>query len=164
MNRADAVIIAEDLRDELVPLCEKIEIAGSIRRNRPLVNDIDLVVIPKPGQLVNIKQRLWTLARANHSTVTGGDKYLKLLSYKGIQADVYIADAETWATLLLIRTGSKPHNIKLCQRATELGLILHADGSGIEWISKKVAVPMHSEQAIFERLGLPYKEPWEREA
>ena len=164
MKRADAVLIAEDLVSELVALCEKIEIAGSIRRERENVNDVDLVCLPKPGQLTNIKQRLWTLAQKGRSTVTGKDKYLKILSYQGIQVDVYIADAETWATLLLIRTGSLAHNIKLCQRAREIGLKLNADGHGLTWISKNVNVACPTEQQLFEKLGLPYREPREREA
>jgi DNA polymerase (family 10) len=164
MKRADAVIIADDLVNELVALCEKIEIAGSIRRCKETVNDIDLVCLPKPGQLRAIKQRLWTLAAPTHATVTGGDKYLKLSMYKGIQVDVYIADATTWATLLLIRTGSREHNILLCQKARAMGLKLNADGHGLTWISKDVNVPVHTEDAIFKELGLPYKEPMEREA
>src|SRR3990167_2909214 len=164
MKRADAVLIAEDLVSELAPLCERIEVAGSIRRERENVNDIDIVLIPKPAQLTNIKQRLWTLAMGGRSTVTGQDKYLKTLSYKGIQVDVYIADAETWATLLLIRTGSREHNILLCQKARAMGLKLNADGHGLTWISKPVNVPVHTEEQIFKELGLPYKEPREREA
>lgn len=164
MNRADAVLIAEDLVSELVPFCEKIEIVGSIRRERATVNDIDLVVIPKPGQLTNIKQRLWTLAKPFHSTVTGQDKYLKILSYKGIQADVYIADATTWATLLLIRTGSREHNIMLARLARQQGMKLNADGHGLTWISKDVNIHCATEEQLFQKLGLAYKEPRDREA
>lgn len=165
MNRADAVIIAEDVVSELVPLCEREPvIVGSIRRCKALVNDIDIVCIPKPGQLIAIKQRLWTLARPTHATVTGGDKYLKLSMYRGIQVDVYIADAETWATLLLIRTGSREHNILLAQKARAMGLKLNADGHGLTWISKPVNIPVHTEQQIFAELGMAYKEPHERES
>lgn len=163
MNRADAVILAEDVVSELTPLCEKIEIAGSIRRERPLVNDIDIVCIPKFLQLDAIKERLELLAKPARATVTGGDRYLKLSSFKGIQVDVYIADAQTWATLLLVRTGSKQHNIKLAQRAREVGYKLNADGHGLTWISKDVNVPVHTEEQIFKELGLAYKEPRERE-
>lgn len=51
VNRADAVLIAEDLVRELAPLCERIEIAGSIRRMKYVVNDIDLVVIPREREI-----------------------------------------------------------------------------------------------------------------
>ena len=164
MKRGDAVLIAEDLVNELVALCEKIEIAGSIRRCRENVNDIDLVCIPKFMHLDAVKERLELLAKPARATVTGGDRYLKLSSYKGIQVDVYIADATTWATLLLIRTGSREHNILLCQKARAMGLKLNADGHGLTWISKPVNVPVHTEEQIFKELGLPYKEPREREA
>ena len=164
MNRADAVILAEDIVSELVPLCEKIEGAGSIRRCRPIVNDIDIVCIPKFLHLDAIKERLELLTKPARATVTGGDRYLKLSSYKGIQVDVYIADAQTWATLLLVRTGSREHNIMLARRAREIGLKLNANGHGLTWISKDVNVPVHTEEQIFKELGLAYREPREREA
>lgn len=167
MNRADAVLIAEDLVSELVPLCEKIEIAGSIRRNKAWVNDIDLVLIPKPYHNRNIRQRLYILH--GRAAKKDGPKYIMLEHFRmrghgqPINVDLYLADTTTWATLLLIRTGSKQHNIKLCQRAREIGLKLNADGHGLTLISKDVNMPVHTEQQIFERLGLPFREPWERE-
>jgi DNA polymerase/3'-5' exonuclease PolX len=75
--------------------------------------------------------------------------------------------------LLLIRTGSKEHNIKLCQQAKRRGMKLHADGSGLEKMlagqgheidnSTTSRIPCPTEQSIFEALGLVYAEPWERE-
>src|SRR6266446_3745254 len=84
--RAKALEIAEALR----PHCERIEIAGSIRRGKPWVAD------------------------------------------KLMPVDIYMATEESWATLLLIRTGSAEHNIWMCARARACGGKLHADGSGLE--------------------------------
>ena len=47
MDIAQAFNLAEELRIGLAPLCERIEVAGSIRRRRPQVKDIELVAIPK---------------------------------------------------------------------------------------------------------------------
>jgi len=47
MDHAQALTIAEQCRKALAPYCERIEIAGSIRRGKPQVKDIELVAMPK---------------------------------------------------------------------------------------------------------------------
>lgn len=49
----------------------------------------------------------------------------------GIGIDIYVATPETWATLLLIRTGSKENNIRLCSLAKRKGWHLKANGDGL---------------------------------
>jgi len=79
----------------------------------------------------------------------------------GSMLDVYIATPEIWATLLLIRTGSKEHNIYLCTRARQKGMKLHADGSGLFRALERVAGD--TEESIFKTLGLDYVIPERRE-
>ncbi len=86
-----------------------------------------------------------------------------------------MATPETWATLLLVRTGSKEHNISLCKRALSMHMKLHADGSGLYRLGGMVAtkgaadgsreeimIAGDTEESIFDKLELKYKEPWER--
>jgi DNA polymerase/3'-5' exonuclease PolX len=95
----------------------------------------------------------------------GGTKIIQR-RYKGQQVDIYIADERTWPTLVLIRTGSRDHNIKLCNEARKKGMVLHADGSGIGHIlpdgTETKIIPFKGEAHIFELLGLPYVEPRKR--
>lgn len=107
----------------------------------------------------------------------GGGKIIRVgMGFsKGIDLDIYVATPETWATLLLIRTGSAAHNIRLCSRAKNMGMKLHADGSGLFSIREKVnfygaverrdeeLLASNSEEEIFKALGLPYEEPERRE-
>ena len=81
--------------------------------------------------------------------------------YKGEQIDLYLADENTWSTLVLIRTGSKEHNKTLCARAKTIGGKLHADGSGIDLPGLGRCQP-RDEADVFRLLGLPYKAPRER--
>ena len=136
--------------------CKRVEIAGSIRRRRPDVHDIDIVCIPKSAS------ELSRFFFVNAIVPTGGKKHLKF-KLDGIPVDLYLADEYTWATLLLIRTGSKEHNIKMCRRAQEMGMKLKANGEGII-LNEGPRLTIETEGDIFEALGLPYKEPWEREA
>ena len=78
-----------------------------------------------------------------------------------VQIDLYLATESTWWTLLLIRTGSRDHNIKLAMRAQELHMQLKADGSGLLSPGGSL-IRIESEEDIFKHLRLPFKEPKER--
>jgi DNA polymerase (family 10) len=91
-----------------------------------------------------------------------GDKALRL-NFEGVElpVDLYIATDTTWPTLLLIRTGSREHNILLCSHARRLGMQLKADGSGLLRNGEPVAT--ESEEDIFAALSLRYLPPERRE-
>ncbi|HWP81087.1 MAG TPA: hypothetical protein VNN76_00350 [Bacteroidota bacterium] len=170
--------IAEDLVSELSGFCDRIEIAGSLRRRKHAVNDIDLVVIPKfiqvqdetlfgePVQENLLEKKLSQLCligqldlEANGSKIK---RFLKTVDGDTIPIDVYIANEQTWWTLLLIRTGSRNHNIKLAKRAMDLHMHLKADGSGL-LAPGGTLIPICREEEIFRHLGLAYRPPEERE-
>ncbi len=89
-----------------------------------------------------------------------GDK-LRRVSYNSVQVDIYYASEETWATLLLIRTGSTQHNIRLCSVAKKMGWHLAASGDGL-FNAKGQRVAGDTEESIFKALGLPFLPPEER--
>jgi DNA polymerase (family 10) len=149
---------AEKLVSALRPFCQAVEIAGSIRRQRPIVHDIDLVAIPRDFEEHKLQAAL----------AEGADQVLRDTSAKiwkavvgGIPVDLYLAQPSTWATLLVIRTGSAQHNIWLASRAMSLGLRLRADGSGIE--RKGKILPCPTEADLFRQLDVPMLEPGLRE-
>ena len=155
MKLQEALSIFNEIYYRLKPHCEKIIAAGSIRRQKDEIRDIDIVLIPtNPGQLSQEIDRLGP-------PIADGEK-LRRVEYKGTQVDLYYATPETWATLLLIRTGSKENNIRLCSRARYLGMKLKANGDGIIGIDGQL-IPIESEEQIYKELGLPYQEPWQRE-
>jgi len=83
---------------------------------------------------------------------------VKRVLYNGEQIDLYFATPETWGTLVLIRTGSAEHNIKLSMIAQKEGLKLSHNG-----LTRKGKVIATVEKELFEALDLPYVEPEERE-
>jgi len=147
--------IAGEVIKRLSPYCSRIEVAGSIRRKRPFPNDIDIVLIAADP---------WNLTHeiSGLGVVTAmGDK-LKRVLFNGVQVDIYYATEETWATLLLIRTGSKENNIRLASLAKKRGWHLAASGEGL-FNEKGERIAGDSEISIYQALGLAYQKPEERE-
>jgi DNA polymerase (family 10) len=156
----EAKPIAERLSYLLTPYCDRIEIAGSIRRSNPVVHDIDIVLIPKPEAALTIN---YALSRIG--TITKDGPKIKQLWYTEnqslISVDLYLATPATWATLLLIRTGSKQNNIRLATMAKRRGWQLKANGDGL-FDEHNNRVAGDTEQSIYEALGVPYQEPQRR--
>ena len=120
MKLEDAKNVANEFVFQIKEFCERIEVAGSIRRNKPEVNDIDIVIIPK------LREHLVQKIRRISNVDVQGNKILRT-RYSDVQVDVYFATKDTWGILLLVRTGSKEHNIKLCQYAINKGMKLSSE-------------------------------------
>ena len=157
MELESAKKIADVVIKRLSPYCQRIEVAGSIRRRKAIVHDIDLVLIPSDAW--NLEGEVLAMARPFQPKMSG--EKLKRFDYKGAQIDLYFASPETWATLLLIRTGSKESNIRLCSRAKDMGWHLAASGDGLfNETGKRIAGD--TELSIYNALGLRWQEPSER--
>ncbi|MBA7700937.1 hypothetical protein ES703_109663 [subsurface metagenome] len=148
--------IAEGVVGGLAQYCERerIEVVGSIRRKRPQVNDIDLVLVPRDRDALD--HRLMQLGKLKMSGLK-----IARIQMEEITLDVYYATPETWATLLLIRTGSKENNIRLATLAKKKAWHLAASGDGL-FNERGQRIAGDTEESIYEALGLRYEEPWER--
>lgn len=171
MNLSRALVIAGKIQEQLAPLCERIEIAGSIRRARPEVNDIDLVILPRAGQLTAIKARCEQKCQGVRDGEQNCIYRLPLPDRTEIQLDLFFARPATsdllntapgnFGTLLLCRTGSKEHNIYLVEHAKRRGRRWNPyrgvmDGAGQVLASE-------TELDIFTALDLPWIKPEARE-
>jgi DNA polymerase/3'-5' exonuclease PolX len=151
-----AAKIADEIVAKICPYCAKIQIAGSIRRQNPEVNDIDIVLIPSDAW--NLESVIAELARPGLQK--NGDEY-KMFKYKGVQVDLYFATEVSWYTKLLIRTGSKENNIRLAAKAKSMGYHLHANGLGL-FDSHGAKIAGESEESIYDALNLLWQEPYDR--
>lgn len=177
MKLATAKRYAEQIVAWLMPYCDKIQVAGSIRRDRLECHDIDLVVIPKHkvetdmlGVPIVKRNLLWEHLEAHvkdHPDRAGwlsgqnnpcGQNHMIQLAK--CQLDIFSATDKTWGTMLLCRTGSKEHNIWLADRIKRMGghwspySYLRLDGTPRD---------VQTEEAIYRAVGLDFIPPAERE-
>lgn len=148
MKREDAIKICHELLDMDIGYLdkhfEKFIVCGSIRRERPEVNDIDIVAIIKSKYKFGEESLSDTIRKldptgpndARLAGKQGASRFLdgidiKRFQYKGISIDIYLAKPEEYETLMLIRTGSKEHNIRLTKLAISKGMRLYASGKGL---------------------------------
>lgn len=164
MELRKATQIADELVSKLRPYCDRIEIAGSIRRGKKEIHDIDIVAILDQDRLFNggylgEKHLIGTMAWS----VRANGRSLASFIYRSVSVDIYWATPQNWATLLLIRTGSKEHNIRLCQLARQKGWQLKANGAGL-FNEHNQRIAGDTEEDIFEALGIVFIPPEKREA
>jgi DNA polymerase/3'-5' exonuclease PolX len=167
MNLSTARRLAERIEVELQPHCDRLVIAGSIRRHRPEVGDIDLVCIPQGNT-----GRCAILERCARTSklMKEGVQYVVFELPGGFQLDLWFAHADqqslidttptNFGMLLLSRTGSARHNVYLAQVAKRRGLHFNPH-RGI--LRGEEIVASRTEEEILSALGLPYIAPEDRE-
>ena len=154
MELQKAKAIADNVVKVLEPFCDRIQVAGSIRRQKPFVNDIDLVLVARDRWgLDGVLQRMGKYKMS-------GLKITRI-EMDTISLDIYFATPETFATLLLIRTGSAENNIRLAATAKRRAWRLKANGDGL-FNERGERIAGDSEQSIYSALELKYQEPRER--
>lgn len=162
LDLTDAQGIAEKIKTLVSPYCERIEIAGSIRRQRAKVHDIDFVVVAK-GDVGwrNIGEELKRL-KAKPNNCSGNSVIKALLPCQNglFQVDFYRAKPSTFGIHLLVRTGSADHNVWLAGYAISKGMkIKYSEGL----TKDNNTIVGEDEKDVFTALGLPYPLPSERE-
>jgi DNA polymerase/3'-5' exonuclease PolX len=108
----EAQVLANEVREYITPAMVRVEIAGSIRREKPVVGDIELVAI------VEDQEKLLKLIGDVGQTIKTGvpgvipwtpkadAKYIRVRLNEGMNLDLFVARPENWGGLFLMRTGS----------------------------------------------------------
>jgi DNA polymerase/3'-5' exonuclease PolX len=159
----------------------RVEIAGSIRRRKPLVGDIELVGEIDPELEFDATSRIKTALRmanvrrgdptirTDGVTVKApwGDRYLKGIhegAGTAVQIDLFVVRSPAeWGPVFLIRTGSAEFSQAMVTRLHRFGLRCE-DGRILKQVGSQVErVPCGGEERFFELVGLPYLPPEERD-
>jgi DNA polymerase/3'-5' exonuclease PolX len=193
VEHAEARRVAALLKTILAPGCERIEIAGSLRRQRPTVGDIELLAVG----LRIVTADLWgspvvvvenKAADIIHDLANGGNRDWKwdLLTPRHgplyfrirygpvpIAVDIFFCRQETYAANLLVRTGPAEYSHAVVAHAKRAGtrsfqhgfeLHNHEDACrGAGSSNCKGITPLASEEAVCEALSLPFLPPEKRD-
>jgi DNA polymerase (family 10) len=132
--------------------------AGSLRRFRETVGDIDLM--GTADNATEVIQAFTTLPQVKEVLASGTTKASVLVS-GGLQVDLRIVDHDSFGSTLQYFTGSKQHNINLRERAHRMGLKLSE--YGITNLATEELEKFATEEAFYERQGLEFIPPELRE-
>ena len=161
MRLADATAIAERLKARMGPHCDRIEIAGSIRRRKPDVGDIEIVAIPKPygvglfatGIATVVDQ--WPRVRGELPC-----KYTQRELPEGIMLDLFFATKENWGLIYAIRTGSADYSHFVLAAGWVKNGFKSMDGMLHNREGHAIVVP--EEEDLFRIAGVPWTDPINR--
>ncbi len=151
---------AEDIVTELSRItgCEHCAYAGSLRRMKETIGDIDILVAA--GRSAPFMEALTELP-STAEVIAHGEKKTSVRTVKGVQVDLRVVRPDAWGAGLQYFTGSKAHNIRTRTIAVHLGLKLSEYGLFETEGGKRVA--SRSEEEVYARLGLPWIPPTLRE-
>ncbi|MEW6507205.1 MAG: hypothetical protein AB1432_05610 [Bacteroidota bacterium] len=170
MELRKAEKIAQKYIDLLAPFCERIEIAGSVRRRKPEVKDIEIVCIPKKEIVLEDVDDFFKeekdsyeihpefIREINKLEKIRGEptgKYTQRILPEGINLDLFMATKDNWGYILAIRIGPDGYSKYLANTWVKLGY------KGVDGMLTKngVPIPVYEEKDLFWLLGLEYVEP-----
>ena len=144
---------------------ESVTAAGSLRRGRETIGDVDLLVTMRSGR----EKQKDVDAVAEHilkypgidQTLAHGENKVSVLLGNGLQVDVRMLAKENFGAALLYFTGSKAHNVGLRGRALDMGWTLNE--YALTTVKGGKVVAGKTEEEIYAKLGLDYIEPELRE-
>ena len=155
---------AMDLATELiarlsaVPGCTRCAYAGSLRRMRDTIGDVDiLAVAADPAALMAAFRELPLAAEV----IASGDAKTSIRTADGIQADLRVVPEGSWGAALLYFTGSQAHNVRLREMAIHRGRKLSEYGLFDSESGARLAAA--TEEEVYHALGLPWIAPPLRE-
>lgn len=161
------------LVERLRPACHRIEIAGSLRRQKPMVGDIEIVLIPIPltnlfGEPLETTEVDVALDRWPITVIKSGAKY-KQFTFDSTAGQTYTVDLfiqpdpATWGVNYMIRTGSADYTRRMVTKRSQGGLMpdeLSVRDARV-W-RNGAAIETPEESDIFELWGMDFVEPKER--
>lgn len=149
--------VISQLKKQVPSVIKKISPAGSLRRGKETVGDIDILTSSSdPSSLI----QLFTSLSFVEETLAKGKTKSSILTHQGLQIDLRVVSDDCFGAALQYFTGSKSHNIKLRQKALKKGLKINEYGV---FINDKTKIVGDKEDEVYKILDLPFIPPELRE-
>ncbi len=188
--RAAALAVVRALLAELGPACERVVVAGSLRRRKAEVGDIELLYIARTVRVPDPEDFFGATIAANavdlalaamleegtlarRPSVRGQGAWGRQNKFavhvaSGIPVDLFASDAERWWNMLVCRTGGAATNQRIAEEARLWGWQWNPYAEGFSRPApgrpgEREVHRVRSEADVFHRAGLPFQEPEARE-
>ncbi len=157
---SEGLPVAEDLVSKLKKsgLVERAMVAGSARRMRETIGDIDLLVISKKNEEV---MDFFTKLKDVENIIVKGPTKTSVRLKMGLNCDLRVLEPQSFGAAVQYFTGSKDHNIEVRQIAIDKGYKLNEYGL---FDKKNKNVGGEEEESIYQKLGMSWMPPEMREA
>ncbi|HXH19988.1 MAG TPA: DNA polymerase/3'-5' exonuclease PolX, partial [Chitinophagales bacterium] len=159
----DAMNIARSLTQQLqqLPEVKKIETAGSIRRRKETIGDVDILISAAAKDCKKIMDYFTTLPEVEEVLAQGDTKSSVIIKDHHRQVDVRILQPDEWGAALQYFTGSKEHSVHVREIAKQKGLKLSEYGVFNNKTGRRVAGK--TEEEVYKSIGLQWMPPEMRE-
>ena len=159
----DAERLAEDILEALKPLSEikKIEVAGSLRRRKDTVGDLDILVAAEHQDRKKIMETFTQVRGVKEVLAKGESKSSIVVGELGCQVDLRIVEEDQWGAALFYFTGSKGHNVHIRNLAKAKDWKVNEYGLFREEDDKILA--SREEKDIYDAMKMQYVPPELRE-
>ena len=159
----DALEVGENILNDITKIKGVIraELAGSLRRRKETIGDIDIIISCALGSRKQIIKKFTSLPQVARIIAAGDTKASVVLKEHNTQVDIRLVDESDYGSALLYFTGSKEHNIHLRLMAKEKGWKISEYGI-FDAVSDK-RLGGETEDQIYEALGLGFIPPELRE-
>jgi DNA polymerase (family 10) len=150
-----ALRTANEMVDALTPLSQRCAYAGSLRRWRETIGDIDILAATDDSA------PLMAAFSAGHEVVASGPTKTTVRTASGLTADLRVVPLDAWGAALQYFTGSVAHNVAVRQIAVRAKLKLSE--YGLFEAETNTLIVSRTEEEVYERLGLAWVPPAMRE-
>jgi DNA polymerase (family 10) len=158
---AEAIRVGRDVAEAVsaIPGVERAEVAGSLRRFRETVGDIDVIVV-STGDPEAIMERFVTLPVVR-DVVASGARKSAIIGASGLQVDLRVVRPEQFGAAAVYFTGSKAHNVHLRRLALERGWTLNE--YALSSVEDGTVIASTTEEEVYRALGMVWVPPELRE-
>ncbi|MFC4535581.1 DNA polymerase/3'-5' exonuclease PolX [Sphaerisporangium dianthi] len=149
--------VAMDLAERVIaslPAAEKISYAGSLRRMKETVGDVDVLAVGPESLMADFKGQPYVA-----EVIASGALKTSVRTTQGIQVDLRLVPAESWGAAMQYFTGSKEHNVRLREMCVKRGWKLSEYGL----FEGEAVIAGKAEEDIYAALGMQWVPPPLRE-